>query len=125
MPMRIHPHLNLLVALTLLAAPSLTGQMSVAPAAPQASPAAVITWNNIALQSVVTVARLFMPESVVYVALEQAAVYDAVVAIEGRYQPYQLHQRHRPHASVDAPVAAAAHDVLAHYFPEQQAALDT
>src|SRR5215467_9219625 len=98
--------------------------MSVAPAAPQPSPAAVITWNNIALQSVVTVARLFMPESVVYVAFEQAAVYDAVVAIEAHYQPYKLHLRHRPHASVDAAVAAAAHDVLAHYFPAQQAALD-
>jgi hypothetical protein len=58
-------------------------------------------------------------------AYVQAAVYDAVVAIQGGYAPYhyQLSPRH-PDASVDAAVAAAAHDVLVLYFPAQQATFD-
>ena len=54
----------------------------------------------------------------------QLAVYDAVVAIEGGYQPYQVRLRALPDASLDAAVATAAHDVLVHYFPAQQPALD-
>ncbi len=61
----------------------------------------------------------------IYISFAQAAVYDAVVAIEGGYQPYMLNLAQRPGASIDAAVAAAAHDVLVHYFPAQQAALDT
>src|SRR5262245_56055114 len=58
------------------------------------------------------------------IAFAQAAVYDAVVAIEGGYQPYQVRLAQLPDASLDAAVATAAHHVLAHYFPAQQAALD-
>jgi PAP2 superfamily len=60
----------------------------------------------------------------IYISFAQAAVYEAVVAIEGGYQPYKLSLAPRPGASVDAAVAAAAHDVLVYYFPAQQAALD-
>ena len=87
-------------------------------------PDAVITWNAIARRTAITVAKQFQPQSEVYIAFAQAAVYDAVVAIEGRYEPYKLHLQRRSGASVDAAVAAAAHDVLIHYFPAQQAALD-
>jgi hypothetical protein len=54
----------------------------------------------------------------------QAAVYDAVVAIEGGYQPYQVRLARLPDASLDAAVATAAYRVLVHYFPAQQAELD-
>ena len=64
------------------------------------------------------------PASFVYAAYVQAAVYNAVVAIEGRYQPYESDIAPRPDASVEAAVATAAHHVLAHYFPLQQAMLD-
>ncbi len=37
------------------------------------------------------------------------AVYDAVVAIEGGYQPYAAHIRRAPHADVNAAVATAAY----------------
>ena len=46
--MLIHRPFKLLVALALSVAPTLTGQMAVAQAAPHVSPAAVITWNTIA-----------------------------------------------------------------------------
>ncbi len=58
------------------------------------------------------------------IAFVQAAVYDAVVAIKGGYQPYQVRLARLPDASLDAAVATAAHRVLVHYFPAQQAALD-
>jgi hypothetical protein len=59
-----------------------------------------------------------------YLSYVQAAVYDADVAIEGRYQPYGFSLFAPPGASPAAAVAAAAHDMLAYEFPDQKAALD-
>lgn len=88
------------------------------------SPAAVIHWNEIAQREAITVAKQFQAQSNIYVAFVQAAVYDALVAIEGGYQSYKLDLGDHPNASGDAAVAAAAHDVLVHYFPTRQTALD-
>jgi hypothetical protein len=89
-----------------------------------AGPASVITWNAIMLRTVITVGQQPPPPSFVYAAYAQAAVYNTVVAIEGGYQPYKSTIAPQPGASVDAAVATAAHKVLVHYFPLQQAALD-
>jgi hypothetical protein len=67
---------------------------------------------------------LYQTEGLIYLSYVQAAVYDADVAIEGRYQPYGFSLFAPPGASAAAAVAAAAHDVLAYYFPPQKAALD-
>ena len=114
-----------LFPLVLAVALTVAGQAGSARAAPDPGAAAIIAWNNIALTTSVTVAKQFQPQSFVYISFVQAAVYDAVVNILGGYRPYHLRlpQRH-PTAAVDAAVAAAAHDVLVHYFPAQQAALD-
>ena len=72
----------------------------------------------------IQVAKQSPAATAVYMALPQAAVYDAVVAIEGGYQPYKLNLKPRPGASVDAAVAAAAYNILVHYFPDQKDALD-
>jgi hypothetical protein len=54
----------------------------------------------------------------------QAAVYDAVVGVEGRYAPYRFHA-HAPHGtSAQAAAVAAAHKVLVTYVPSAQASLD-
>ena len=87
-------------------------------------PTSVMNWNDIAVNAV-TVAKKSPPEAVLAVALVQAAVYNAVVAIEGGYQPYGTALPAQPDASLDAAVAAAAHDVLVHYFPDQATDLDT
>jgi hypothetical protein len=92
-----------------------------------ASPAAVradavTDWNAIAVQATITGARPG-PTGVLDLAVVQAAVYDAVQAIEGRYEPYHVVI---PGAS-GSPVAAAAkaaHDVLVNRFPAQTASLD-
>jgi PAP2 superfamily len=85
---------------------------------------ALTTWNAIMLRTVITNGQQSPPASFVYGAYVQAAVYNAVVAIEGGYQPYKSNLPRSPSASVEAAVATAAHDVLVHYFPLQQAALD-
>ena len=58
-------------------------------------------------------------------AYAQAAVYDAVTKIMGRYQPYHdFAYNVAPGASVQAAVAAATQTILDHYLPDQQATVD-
>lgn len=99
------------------------------PVAPvRAAPAdrdAVLYWNNIAIRAVITRGGTPAPASFVYGAYVQAAVYNAVVAIEGGYEPYGTGASVRPDASVAAAVATAAHRILVAYFPAQTADLDT
>jgi hypothetical protein len=91
---------------------------------PLSGPDSVIVWNRVAQRTAIQVAKQFQAQSAISIAFAQAAVYDAVIAIDGGYTPYQVRLQPRPGASVDAAVAAAAHDVLVHYFPAQQPALD-
>jgi hypothetical protein len=60
----------------------------------------------------------------IYLGLTQAAVYDAVAAIEGGSRPYRIRPGVPPNASPEAAAAAAAHGVLTEYFPTQAATLD-
>jgi len=57
------------------------------------------------------------------VALVQAAVHDAVQAIEGKYAPYAYSGTGV--GSKNAAVAAAAHRMLVQLYPAQQGSLDT
>jgi hypothetical protein len=54
----------------------------------------------------------------------QAAVYDAVEAIDGRFRPYHL-ALPGAYGSTAAATAKAAHDVLVSRFPGETASLDT
>ena len=114
-----------MVILTLLMTLTFSATATRVSAATPSSPAAVIAWNAIAQRTAITVAKQLQAQSLISISFAQAAVYDAVVAIEGGYRPYQLRLAHLPEASVDAAVATAAHDVLVHYFAAQQAALDS
>jgi membrane-associated phospholipid phosphatase len=84
---------------------------------------ALVDWNVTALRT--TAAAPFDPplESR-NLALVQAAVYDAVNSIRGRYRPYAVRVSAAPDASVVAAVAAAAHRSLVTLYPAQAAALD-
>jgi hypothetical protein len=57
-------------------------------------------------------------------AVVQAAVYDAVQAIDGKFKPYNV-QIPGASGSPEAAAAKAAHDVLVNIFPAQGASLDT
>ena len=63
-------------------------------------------------------------EDVLYTAFVQAAVYNAVVGIEGRYAPYRFHAHASRGASAQAAAVAAAHEILVTYVPSAQATLD-
>jgi hypothetical protein len=88
-----------------------------------ASADAVSDWNAIATQATVTGARPG-PTGVLDIAMVQAAIYDAVQAIERRYQPYRVEIKGASGSPVAA-AAKAAHDVLVSRFPAQTASLDT
>lgn len=92
---------------------------------------AVTAWNDITTRAVVDPvvagqlgAGLPPGHALVVIGYVQAAVYNAVVAIEGGYQPYRSTLAPQPNASVEAAVAAATHRVLVHYLPAQQGLLD-
>jgi hypothetical protein len=63
-------------------------------------------------------------ETPLYAGFVQAAVYNAVVGIDRRYEPYRFHARPRHGASAQAAAVAAAHKVLVTYSPYAQATLD-
>ena len=63
-------------------------------------------------------ASVSMSQAFVYLAYTQGAVYNALVAIEGGYSPYNsVLLPADPNASRDAAVAAAAYGVLKNFFP--------
>ena len=90
-------------------------------------------WNKIAEEAIVAVppngAGAIQNEGLLYMGYVSAAVYDAVVAIEGGYQPYAYRPRSAGQrnavmgASVNAAVSEAAYRVLRFYFPSQAVSL--
>jgi hypothetical protein len=78
----------------------------------------VAQWNKIAEDTVVG-SGAFQPEGWIYMAYASAAVYDAVVAIEGGFEPYGPAIPAPAGASVDAAVIEAAYRTLWAYFPPE------
>lgn len=84
----------------------------------------VTDWNRIAVQEVITAgASRPGPSGALDVATVQLAVYDAVQAIVGEYQPYRVVI---PGAtgSTSSAAAKAARDVLVNRFPSRAAAIE-
>jgi hypothetical protein len=107
--------------LPLLIAPALLALVS--PASATLPPGnTVVQWNTIAENTVVS-SGAFQGEGYIYMAYASAAVYDAVVAIEGGFQPYGPSITAPPGASVDCAVIEAAYRTLVNYFPSQAGTL--
>jgi len=89
-------------------------------------PDAVLTWNTYTVNAVrASVPTKVQTDGMVYMSYTQAAVYDAVTKMMGRYQPYHdFAFTVVPGASVQAAVAAAARTTLDHYLPDQQPTVD-
>jgi hypothetical protein len=97
---------------------------AVSKAAPTLRPGnAVQQWNTIAENTVVG-SGAFQAEGFIYMAYVSTAVYDAVVSIEGGFEPYGSAITATPGASTDAAVIEAAYRTLVNYFPGQAATLD-
>jgi hypothetical protein len=85
----------------------------------------IADWNAIGSTTVVTNAGKIPGASTVWFAYSSLAMYDAVNAITGEYEPFYYRIAGPSSASIDAAAVAAAHRILVNYFPAQQAALDT
>jgi membrane-associated phospholipid phosphatase len=78
----------------------------------------VVEWNQIALNAVAQ-AKVNPVVTSRALAITQAAVYDAVDAIDRSFVPYHAHVAASRGASQEAAAAQAAHDTLAALFPNQ------
>jgi hypothetical protein len=83
---------------------------------------AVLDWNAVALAEVGASAQL-PPDGARTMAMVHVAVFDAVNAIDPRYEPVALHERAPGDASAEAAVASASYAVLVGLFPSRQAHL--
>jgi hypothetical protein len=111
-----------LLVITLAAGTATAATRPVTAAA--ADPAVISDWNALAVTTLVGDTTKAPVDAILYMAFVHAAVYDAVVGIEGRYAPYRFHA-HAPRAtSAQAAAVAAAHKVLVTYSPSAQATLD-
>jgi hypothetical protein len=82
---------------------------------------AVTFWNSIAVGTAVN-AKSTGGMTSIFLAYSNLAAFDALNAINPRFQAYGgIMPSASPDASESASVAAAVHDVLVHYFPEQAA----
>ena len=87
-------------------------------------PAVVVAWNQIAVTTLAADASKLPPETIIYMGLVQAAVYDAVVGVEGGFRPYLFSLRAPRGTSAQAAAVAAAHQVLVTYSPYATTSLD-
>jgi hypothetical protein len=90
-------------------------------------PGVISEWNQIAQQTLVAenANNTKQPiEDILYMGFVQAAVYNAVVGIEGRYEPYHFKAHAPRRASSQAAAAAAAHKILVTYSPTAKTDLD-
>jgi hypothetical protein len=78
----------------------------------------VAQWNKIA-EDIVVGSGTNLPEGFPYMAYVSAAVYDAVVAIDGGFEPYGPAVTAAAGASADAAVVEAAYRTLWAYFPPE------
>jgi hypothetical protein len=107
---------GLLVGVAVLAALAGAGSRSAQAMLDPALPNTVQQWNKVAEDTVVT-SGAFQGEGEIYMAYTSAAVYDAVVAIQGGFEPYGPAISAPAGASVDAAVVEAAYRTLSAYFP--------
>src|SRR5262245_14398477 len=86
-----------------------------------ASADAVQDWNQITVQTTASQNPFLQAR---FAAITHLAVFEAVNAITGDYEPYLGTVAAPPGASADAAAVAAAHRVLSTYFPGSAQALD-
>ncbi len=97
---------------------------TVAASHPDADPAVITAWNATTVRTVVTEAGINNATTFHWFAVEQAAVYNAVVGITRKYELYKWHAHAPRGASPEAAAATAAYRILSTYFPASQLNLD-
>src|SRR4051812_16781984 len=92
-------------------------------AQPAADPSVINDWNATAVNVIATDAATGAAEAMLYIGFVQAAVYNAVNGITGRYELYKSNARPAATASPQAAAVAAAHRVLMTYYGHVPAAV--
>ena len=106
----------------MLRASFVVASLAAAVAAPQVSRADVVTeWNVVVINAAAAANSLVESRAL---AISHAAMFDAVNALERRYQPYLANVKAPAGMSLDAAGASAMHGVLVWLFPERKAMLD-
>jgi hypothetical protein len=82
----------------------------------------VLDWNEVALAEVAANGQL-PPDGARTMAMVHVAVFDALNALDRRYEPVALDESGPAGAAADAAAASAAYTVLAGLFPSRHAAL--
>ena len=126
----VHPDRRRIAAAGLLTAALLATTFSgigagAAPARAAADPAVITFWNGVAVDVIVVDAGKANAEAFLWYAFTHAAVYNAVVGITERYEPYKWDPVAPEVASPEAAAATAAFRVLLEYFPASEARLNT
>ena len=81
----------------------------------------IIEWNQLLQQNLAGPPQaLVRPYAMLHIAMA-----DAVVAVEGRYDPYHVRMSAPQGASAEAAAAQAGHDILVALIPAAQAQFDT
>lgn len=86
-------------------------------------PDTVVKWNEYAVNALIVTALQPPTVSALHLAMVHGAVYDAVNAIDGGYEPYLVSPKAKKSYSKDAAAATAAFKVLVNIVPTQAAAL--
>jgi hypothetical protein len=94
------------------------------PPAAAAVPDQVLVWNQHAYDELIGVKAQAPPVAVMHFAMVHGAIYDAVNAIDGGYQPYLGAPDAQPSDSKAAAAAAAAYQVLRALLPDRAAQLE-
>jgi hypothetical protein len=82
----------------------------------------ITSWDTVGTQAF-SAAALTPAEGHTIFAYVAIAIYDSVMGIEGGYRPFAVKVDAPDGASAQAAVASAAHAVLVHYLPGQQATI--
>src|ERR687896_374608 len=92
--------------------------------AAQARADVITDWNGHGATALGATAAQTPPVSMLHLAMVHGAMYDAVNAIDRRYQPYLRAPRARRSYSKRAAAATAAYRVLSALLPAQQPVLE-
>jgi hypothetical protein len=108
-----------------LAGPLLVGTANAGTSTGPVEDASVVSdWNATALATLAGDTSKAPQEGAVYLGFMHAAIYNAVVGVKGRYEPYRFEGRAPRGTSATAAAAAAGHKILETYSPYAQSALD-
>jgi hypothetical protein len=101
------------------------GLLASLPAAANEVPDQVLAWNQHAYQELIVEKQQAPPVAVLHLAMVHGAIYDAVNAIDGGYEPYLGAPDAEASDSEDAAAAAAGYRVLLGLIPDRAAQLET